>query len=116
MLDIEIARTESERAKGLMYRTNLAENAGMLFLFPDMRTPSFWMKDTVIPLDMVFIAPDATIGEIYAKAKPLDLTPITPKKPVRAVLEIGGGMAEKLGLKVGDPVSSETLAKSLELP
>ncbi|HNQ92494.1 MAG TPA: DUF192 domain-containing protein [Alphaproteobacteria bacterium] len=116
VLNVEVAHNDVERAQGLMNRTSLAEDAGMLFLFPDARIPAFWMKDTLIPLDMVFIGSDSRIQEIYQNAKPNDLTPISPEKPVRAVLEIGGGMAEKLGLRAGDTVSSDALAKSLELP
>lgn len=116
VLNVEVAANNAQRAQGLMGRSALPENEGMLFLFPDLRIPAFWMKDTLIPLDMVFIGPDSRIQEIYERAQPHDLTPISPKKPVRAVLEIGGGMAERLGLEAGDKVSSSTLAKSLELP
>ena len=101
---IELATTSDEQAKGLMYRTFMAEDAGMLFLFPgeDMRT--FWMKNTYIPLDMIFIAKDGEIQHIHSNAKPQSLTKITSLKPAQAVLEINGGMADKLGIKEGDKV------------
>lgn len=107
--DVEVARDEHERGRGLMYRKSLGLNAGMLFLFPEPTTPAFWMKNTLIPLDMVFIDEKGLILGIHNRAKPHNLTPISPSGPVKAVLEINGGQAEKLGLRVGDPIISSSL-------
>lgn len=106
--DVEIARDENERGRGLMYRKSLGANSGMLFLFPAPVIPSFWMKNTLIPLDMVFIDEKGLILDIHNRAIPHNLTPITPSGPVKAVLEINGGQAERLGLRVGDPIISSS--------
>jgi len=100
----EVARTAEEFERGLMYRTSLAENAGMLFLFDQSRDVSFWMKNTLISLDVLFIRDDGIITKIAARTKTNDLTPIPSEGPVASVLEIKGGEAERLGIKVGDSV------------
>ncbi|MGB0718923.1 MAG: DUF192 domain-containing protein [Bdellovibrionales bacterium] len=102
--NIELALTQEQHARGMMYRTYMAENAGMLFLFGDERMRSFWMKDTLIPLDIIFIRHDGEIHHIHHSAKPQDETGITSKHPSMAVLEIKGGMADDLGIKDGDIV------------
>lgn len=102
--DIEMALTESQREHGLMFRKSLGPYEGMLFDFYREQTVSFWMKNTLIPLDMVFIAGDGTIRHIYANAKPLSTDTIPSESPVRAVLEINGGTAGLLGIKPGDKV------------
>ncbi len=107
--EVEVARDEHERGRGLMYRKSLGANSGMLFLFPEPVTPAFWMKNTLIPLDMVFIDEKGLILGIHNRAIPHNLTPISPSGPVKAVLEINGGQAEKLGLRVGDPIISSSL-------
>lgn len=110
-LDVEIAQSEAERAKGLMFRNALPNNSGMLFVFPDLRTPAFWMKNTWIPLDMVFIGGDSKIVSIYEMAMPQDLTPISPDMPVRAVLELNGGLAGRWGIGAGDKIYTNFLSK-----
>ena len=101
---VEIADDEQERAKGLMNRQHLDRNAGMLFLYETPQSVAFWMHNTLIPLDMVFIGPDGVVTSVHAEAKPLDETPIPGGDGVLAVLEINGGLAAKLGIKPGTQV------------
>ncbi len=101
--DVEIADTDEERRIGLMYRTSLPENGGMLFDFRRENTEqSMWMKNTLIPLDMAFIAKDGRIVRIEAMTTPRSLTSISSGEPVVAVLEVNGGRLEALGVKPGD--------------
>jgi uncharacterized membrane protein (UPF0127 family) len=99
---IEIADTPQEQQRGLMYRQDLAPDAGMLFDYGTERKVSFWMQNTYIPLDMVFIGADGTVKHIHPNARPLDPTSIPSRVPVRFVLEIPGGRAAEIGLKDGD--------------
>ena len=108
--DIELATTPDERERGLMYRKSLGANAGMLFMYPDEEPVAFWMKNTLIPLDMLFIKADGQIVHVARNAVPLDETPIASGQPVRAVLEINGGAADALGIKDGDRVDYKTLS------
>jgi uncharacterized protein len=87
-----------------MYRTSLARNTGMLFPYPEARELSMWMKNTYIPLDMIFIRADGTIHRIEAMTEPLSERVIASRGAVTAVLEIAGGAAARLGLKAGDKV------------
>ena len=112
LFNVELALNPAQQAKGLMDRTMLAENAGMLFVFGDEEMRSFWMKDTLIPLDMIFIAKDGTIRHIHHMARPQDTAHITSNKPVSAVLEINGGFADKLGLSEGDKVLNSVFRNS----
>jgi uncharacterized membrane protein (UPF0127 family) len=102
---VEIADTPQSREIGLMCRTRLAADRGMLFDFKQAEPVQFWMKNTLIPLDMLFIGPDGKILTIAANAKPMDETPI-PSQAVAAlgVLEIAGGRAAALGIAPGDKV------------
>jgi uncharacterized membrane protein (UPF0127 family) len=102
--DVELALDDLHRAHGLMYRKQLGPYQGMLFDFFQEIPVSFWMKNTLIPLDMLFIAGDGTIKNIHANAVPLSTDPIPSNFPVRAVLEINGGSAALLGVKQGDKV------------
>jgi len=102
--DVELALDDAERARGLMFRDKLGPYDGMLFDFYQEAPVSFWMKNTLIPLDMVFIAGDGTIRHIHANAVPLSTEAIPSQFPVRAVLEINGGSARLLGIKPGDKV------------
>jgi uncharacterized membrane protein (UPF0127 family) len=104
---IELARTEEEQSRGLMYRTSLPEDHGMLFLFPEEKDHAFWMKNTYIPLDMIFIGSDGRIVGIHAKATPLSTAPISVGKPSRWVLEMNGGWAAYHGAAPGDRVGLE---------
>lgn len=102
---VEVARTMEEQQKGLMFRTAMGPDEGMLFPSerPEMR--SFWMKNTVIPLDIVFIGPDHLISNIAANAVPYSLEPIPSSGAAIAVLELNGGRAAQLGITPGARVS-----------
>jgi uncharacterized membrane protein (UPF0127 family) len=102
---VEVARTAAQQEQGLMNRHGLAEDAGMLFPFDPPRPASFWMRNTLIPLDMIFIRPDGSIARIAANTEPMSETPIAVAEPMTAVLEIRGGRAAQLGIKEGDRVS-----------
>jgi uncharacterized membrane protein (UPF0127 family) len=106
---VELADDNAERAKGLMFRETLADDAGMLFLFEDDRPRSFWMKNTLIPLDILFIRSDGTIVHISRNTRPRDESAVPSEFPVRAVLEIPGGQADKRGISVGDKIKTEIL-------
>ena len=101
---VELALNRDDQAYGLMNRTEMADNAGMLFVFDDVAERAFWMKNTLIPLDMLFINPDGTVRHIHENAVPHDLTAIPSNGPVKAVLELNGGAASKYGLRPGDTV------------
>ena len=103
--NIEIADTEQSRERGLMFRTELAPDAGMLFDYHREQLATFWMQNTLIPLDMVFIAADGIVKTIHVNARPMDTTTIPSNVPVRFVLEIAGGRADEIGLKPGDTMS-----------
>ncbi|MCI4590091.1 DUF192 domain-containing protein [Sphingobium sp. BYY-5] len=100
--DVEVARTPLEQEKGLMFRKELAADGGMLFPMDPPRTASFWMKDTLIPLDMLFIHTDGTIAFLQANAQPYSRIPVSAGVPVAAVLELRGGRAAELGIGEGD--------------
>jgi uncharacterized membrane protein (UPF0127 family) len=102
--DVEIARTPEQQERGLMFRKAMADDAGMIFPQESDRTMSFWMKNTLIPLDMLFIAADGHITHILPSAVPLSETPLPSGGPIRAVLELNGGIAAKLAIHVGDRV------------
>lgn len=103
-LDVEIADTPARQAVGLMYRTELPQGRGMLFLHDAPREVTMWMRNTYIPLDMVFIRADGTVHRIAAMTEPHSEEIIASKGRVTAVLEIAGGEAARLGLKPGDKV------------
>lgn len=100
---VEVAKTDEQQERGLMFVRHLAPNRGMIFPFSPPQNVSFWMKNTLIPLDMVFIRSDGTIARI-ATAQPLDETPVPSGEPIGAVLEIAGGRAAELGISPGDRV------------
>src|SRR5207249_7239504 len=100
-VSLEVAATPAERERGLMYRTSLAEGRGMLFVFDADGNQSFWMKNTLIPLDLLFIARDGTVVGIYASATPLSTANIAVGKPSRYVLEVPGGWTARHGIAVG---------------
>jgi uncharacterized membrane protein (UPF0127 family) len=102
--DIEIADTWPELEQGLMFREHMEPDHGMLFELPETKVIRFWMKNTLIPLDMLFIAPDGTIKKIHEKAETKSLTGISSGVPVNAVLELNGGRARALGIVAGDKV------------
>jgi uncharacterized membrane protein (UPF0127 family) len=102
---VEVARTPEQQAQGLMHRQSLAPDRGMLFPYEPPQNASFWMKNTLIPLDIVFIRENGTVALIAANTVPLSLDPISSLEPVAAVLEIAGGRAAELGIQVGDKVN-----------
>jgi uncharacterized membrane protein (UPF0127 family) len=106
-LSLELALTQEEITQGLMFRPSLPADRGMLFLFEIERVPSFWMKNTLIPLDLLFLGGDGTIVDIVADAQPCAAEPCPqyiPGHAVWAVLEVNAGTAERHGLKVGDTI------------
>jgi uncharacterized membrane protein (UPF0127 family) len=102
---VEIVDTEAQRAKGLMFRKELPDGEGMLFDFQREQEVSFWMKNTYIPLDMIFIRGDGRILRIAENTEPLSTRIIPSGGPVRAVLEVIGGTARKFGIAPGDRVA-----------
>ncbi|MDD8024854.1 MAG: DUF192 domain-containing protein [Paracoccaceae bacterium] len=98
---VEVADTPAERAQGLMARKSLPASAGMLFVYDSEREVAFWMKNTLIPLDMIFIDATGAVVAVHENAVPLDETPIPSGAPVQIVLEIRGGLARKIGLVPG---------------
>jgi hypothetical protein len=103
---VEMAVTEPEREKGLMFRKELPEGNGMLFDFHREQEVGFWMQNTYIPLDMIFIRGDGRILRIAENTEPLSTRIIPSNGPVRAVLEVIGGTARKFGIAPGDRVAS----------
>jgi uncharacterized protein len=102
--NVELARTSAEINRGLMYRTSLAESAGMLFIFSGDYKHYFYMANTYIPLDMVYISSKNVVVGVVANAKPLSTALITPPGPCHYVLEINGGQCAQKGIHAGDTV------------
>lgn len=101
---VEIARTPEEQVRGLMNRQSLARDRGMIFPYDPPQAVGFWMRDTLIPLDMIFIAPGGKILRIEENTVPLSLDPVVSGGPVEAVLELNGGQSAELGIAAGDKV------------
>jgi uncharacterized membrane protein (UPF0127 family) len=108
-VSLEVAADDPTRTRGLMYRDRLADGHGMLFVFDDVTDHSFWMKNTVIPLDMIFIGTDRSIVGIHPNATPLSLAPISVGRPSKWVLEVAGGYAGRAGMAAGDRVDLDRL-------
>lgn len=102
---VEVARTQDEQAKGLMFRESLAPDRGMLFPYSPPEPASFWMKNTLIPLDMIFVRADGSIAMIADNTIPGSLESVSAGEPVAAVLEIAGGRSAELGITDADKVS-----------
>ena len=100
--EVEVADDPIERAEGLMYRQSLADNAGMLFLYPKPQPVEFWMKNTPLSLDIVFVRPNGTIARIAANTTPMSEDRIPSGEPVLAVLEVKAGIMQQLGIAAGD--------------
>ena len=101
---VEVAQTEAQQAHGMMFRTAMAPNSGMIFPMHPPRTASFWMENTLIPLDLLFIGADGRIRNIIAEATPKSQAMLNSLGPVAAVLELKGGEAARIGAKPGDRV------------
>jgi uncharacterized membrane protein (UPF0127 family) len=110
-IDIEVAEDPQAKQLGLMFRTELADDKGMLFPYGEPREIGMWMRNTYIPLDMLFIRPDGVIHRIEERAEPLSERLISSQGPVSAVLEIPGGAAARHGIKAGDRVRHPLFAK-----
>ncbi|MFN3548664.1 MAG: DUF192 domain-containing protein [Mesorhizobium sp.] len=101
---IEVADTPEERSRGLMFRERMPENQGMLFVFSQSQPVGFWMQNTILPLDLLFVAEDGEVRAILPGV-PFSTDTISPGEPVRFVLELNAGTAERQGIAVGDRLS-----------
>ena len=101
---VEIARTPGQQAHGMMFRTEVPAATGMLFPFEAPRTASFWMENTLVPLDLLFIGADGRVRNIAANAQPKSQALLNSVGPVAAVLELAGGEAERIGARPGDRI------------
>ena len=108
---IEIARTPREHSQGLMFRRRLAADAGMLFVYEPPRPVSMWMRNTYIPLDMIFIAPTGRITHIVERTVPLSMENIPSRGTVRAVLELNAGTVARMGIQPGQIVATPALGR-----
>ncbi|WP_067031670.1 DUF192 domain-containing protein [Allomuricauda sp. CP2A] len=103
--DIEIAETDYETQTGLMYRSSMEKNQGMLFIFPNEAMHSFYMKNTEFPLDIIYIDANQKIASFQKNAQPYDESGLTSKVPIKYVLEVNAGLSDEMGLQVGDSIS-----------
>jgi uncharacterized membrane protein (UPF0127 family) len=108
---VEVMRDDASRARGLMFRRHMAPDHGMLFDFERVEPVTMWMKNTYLPLDMVFIRQDGTVSRVAADTEPLSTAIISSEGPVLAVLELNAGTAARLGIKPGDKVDHSLFAK-----
>lgn len=108
---VEVADDAAERARGLMFRESLPRSSGMLFVYEGPQRATFWMKNTLIPLDMVFLDPEGRVLGVHAMARPGDETIIDGGPGVRAVLEINGGLAARLGIAAGSELRHPAFAE-----
>ena len=108
---VEMARTPRQQEIGMMYRRSIGPDEGMLFLFPRPRQAAFWMMNTYIPLDLIFITKSGRVESIAANAEPHSLAALQSRGSVIAVLEIAGGRAAELGIAEGDRVINSELAR-----
>ncbi|MEC3860519.1 DUF192 domain-containing protein [Mesobacterium sp. TK19101] len=109
----EIAGTSEERAKGLMFRETMPRFSGMLFVYDSPRQVAFWMRNTLIPLDMIFADARGVVQRVHANARPLDETPIPGGPGIQYVLEINGGMAALLGIDAGSQLQHPAIDQAL---
>ena len=110
---VEIADTPETRARGLMHRESLPRSAGMLFIFDRPDRAVFWMENTLIPLDMLFIGPAGIVQHLHPQARPLDRTPIDGGEDVLMVLEINGGLSDRLGITPGSEIRHPRLDQTI---
>ena len=109
--NVDVVDTPELMAKGLMFVQDLADDAGMLFDFKQEKNVSFWMQNTFIPLDMIFVGTDGVVKSIHVNARPHDTTSIPSGFPVQYVLEIPGGRSVEIGLKPGDTMEHDRVGK-----
>ncbi len=107
MITIQIADNDQQRAEGLMWRKYMPENRGMLFIFDDQEILTFWMKNTYIPLDMIFADKSGRIVSIHRNATPLNETSISSIEPAEYVVEVNAGFCSRYGIKAGDKIEFE---------
>ena len=110
---VEIADDPGERAQGLMHRESMPMSHGMLFLFETPQTVSFWMKNTLIPLDMLFLTADGTVARVHQNAIPHDTSLIPGGSDIFAVLEVNGGISERFGISEGTVLRHPLLDQSI---
>lgn len=103
-LTLEVARSDNERAQGLMYRRELARDAGMLFIFPATQQQNFWMKNTPLPLDLIFLDENKTVVGVVERAVPFSTKTFGIEQPSRYVIEVNAGVAKELGVNIGTKV------------
>lgn len=108
---VEVARAPGEHAQGLMFRRRLAADAGMLFVYRRVANVAMWMRNTFIPLDMLFIGADRRIAHVVERTVPMSTTTIESGGPVSSVLELNAGTVSRLGIRPGDVVSSPAFAR-----
>lgn len=108
---VEVADTKAERSQGLMHRREMPMSAGMIFIYDRTGPASFWMRNTLIPLDMLFADETGVVQHVHSNAIPLDETPIFGGNAVRYVLEINGGLAKSLGITVGSEMRHPALSQ-----
>ena len=101
-IEVEFAKSDEERALGLMYRSSMDEHQGMWFIFPEEAPRSFYMRNTEIPLDIIYLDKDKKVVSIAKNARPYDETSLPSEKPAMYVLEINGGLSDKWGIEKGD--------------
>ena len=109
-LEVQVADNDATRQTGLMFRRAMPENEGMLFIFQQIRPVAFWMKNTVLSLDILFVANDGRVINIARGTTPFSLASIPSDGPARAVLELNAGASARLGIDVGDRVRYEPFA------
>jgi uncharacterized membrane protein (UPF0127 family) len=113
---VEVADSAAERSRGLMHRQSLARSAGMLFVYERPQTVSFWMRNTLIPLDMIFMDGSGVVRRIHENAIPLDETGIRGGSDIQFVLEINGGLASSLGIEVGSELRHPSIGPDAAWP
>lgn len=112
VFNVEMALTEAQQETGEMFRTKVPEDGGMLFVWPEPEESRMWMKNTLVPLDMVFIDADGKIRSIAENTTPRSLAVIDSQGPVKATLELAGGVTAKLGIRVGDTVRQKVFGNA----
>lgn len=111
-IDVEVATGIEEQRQGLMFRSHMEENNGMLFVYPNQSRLTFWMKNTLIPLDIIFIDSKGIIDTIYRKTTPHSESSLPARRNVQFVVEVNGGFSDKFGIKEGDLIEYQILTQN----